>query len=70
MTIIQRPWFAAVGSAVLILGASSCIQVSAAIAEGLFDPVGTLGVSGLRMAIAAGVLLVLVRPTLRGPAAA
>jgi inner membrane transporter RhtA len=57
---------AAIACPVLILGASLCIQLSAAIAKGLFDTVGTVGTSGLRMAIAALVLLVLTRPVLRG----
>jgi inner membrane transporter RhtA len=57
---------AAIACAVLILGASLCIQLSAAIAKGLFGTVGTVGTSGLRMAIAALVLLVLARPVLRG----
>lgn len=52
--------------AVLILGASLCIQLSAAIVKGLFATVGTVGVSGLRMGIAAVVLLVLTRPVLPG----
>jgi inner membrane transporter RhtA len=46
----------------LVLGACASIQVSAALAAKLFDDVGTLGVSGLRMAIAALVLLALARP--------
>ncbi|OLF14911.1 EamA family transporter [Actinophytocola xanthii] len=50
----------------LILGASLCIQLSAALVKGLFDPVGTVGVSGLRMAVAAVVLLALTRPAPHG----
>ncbi|MGI8332521.1 EamA family transporter [Actinomadura scrupuli] len=57
---------AAIACALLILGASLCVQLSAAIAKGLLGTVGTVGVSGLRMAIAALVLLVLTRPALRG----
>ena len=49
-----------------MLVGSLSIQLSAAVASDLFDTVGTLGVSGLRMAVAAVVLLVLVRPSVRG----
>lgn len=49
-----------------ILCASLCIQLSAALAKGLFGAVGTIGTSGLRMAVAALVLLVPTRPALRG----
>ncbi len=67
MRATQRPRSAAaIACAVLILGASLCIQLSAAIAKGLFATVGTVGVSGLRMGIAAVVLLVLIRPVLPG----
>ncbi|MDQ0425651.1 MULTISPECIES: EamA family transporter [Cellulomonas] len=50
----------------LVLVGSSSIQVSAALSSSLFATVGTLGVSGLRMAVAAVVLLALTRPSLRG----
>lgn len=43
-----------------------CIQVSAALAKGLFDVVGTVGTSGVRMAVAAVLLLCLTRPVLTG----
>jgi len=46
----------------LVLGACLSIQVSAAIASRLFATVGTLGVSGLRMAVAAAVLVAVIRP--------
>lgn len=49
-----------------VLIGSLSIQLSAALASSLFASVGTLGVSGLRMAIAAVVLLALTRPSLRG----
>jgi inner membrane transporter RhtA len=39
---------------------------SAAIAAGLFASLGVMGVSGLRMTLAAVVLLVLARPTVHG----
>ena len=57
---------AAIACVILILGASLCIQLSAAIAKRLFDTVGTVGTSGLRMAVAALVLIVLTRPVLWG----
>jgi inner membrane transporter RhtA len=57
-----RP-FAAAG---LVLCGSLSVQLSAALASRLFGSVGTLGVSGLRMAIAAALLLIVVRPRLRG----
>lgn len=56
-------------AAALVLCGSISVQVSAALASGLFATVGTLGVSGLRMAIAAAVLLAVVRPRLRGRSA-
>ena len=63
---INRPHLAPLTAAGLVLGGSLSIQVSAALAAGLFATVGTLGVSGLRMAIAAVALLVIFRPRLRG----
>jgi len=64
--LINRPHLAPLAAAALVLGGSLSIQVSAALASELFDSVGTLGVSGLRMAVAAAVLLVIFRPRLRG----
>jgi inner membrane transporter RhtA len=49
-----------------VIGGSLSIQLSAALASGLFVTLGTLGVSGLRMAIAAVVLLAIFRPRLGG----
>jgi len=49
----------------VVVGSLS-IQLSAALASSLFATVGTLGVSGLRMAVAAAVLLAVARPSLRG----
>jgi len=51
---------------VCVLGGSFGVQLSAALASTLFPTVGTVGVSGLRMAVAAAVLLVVTRPSLRG----
>ncbi|MFD2758726.1 EamA family transporter [Gulosibacter faecalis] len=50
----------------LILAGSLGIQTSAAISSGLFDAYGTYGTSALRMLVGAAVLLVLVRPRIRG----
>ncbi|KQB86540.1 EamA family transporter [Corynebacterium lowii] len=50
----------------LILLGSAGIQTSSAISAGLFSSYGTFGTSALRMIIAALVLLLLVRPSLRG----
>ncbi|MFE4464285.1 DMT family transporter [Oerskovia sp. NPDC056781] len=49
-----------------VLVGSLSIQLSAVLSSSLFTTVGVLGVSGLRMAIAAVVLLALARPSLRG----
>lgn len=51
---------------VLVLIGSLGVQVSAALAMDLFDSVGVLGTSALRLVIAAVVLLAIFRPTLRG----
>lgn len=53
-------------AAVLVAFGSLGIQTSAALAEGLFDHIGVLGVSGFRMTVAALVLLAVARPRLRG----
>lgn len=50
----------------LVLIASTSVQVSALLAQTLFDRIDPLGVSGLRFAIAAITMLVVVRPRLRG----
>ena len=61
-----HPHLAPLLGALFVLVGSLSIQLSAAVASDLFDSVGTLGVSGLRMAIAAVVLVALVRPSVRG----
>lgn len=61
-----HPHLAPLLGGLFVLVGSLSIQLSAAVASDLFDTVGTLGVSGLRMAVAAVVLLVLVRPSVRG----
>ncbi len=50
----------------MILGTSATIQVSAAVAHGLFHELGPAGVSALRFALGAMILIVVVRPGLRG----
>ncbi len=50
----------------LVLAGAIGVQSSAAIAIGLFDDLGVLGTSSVRMAIAALVLLAVFRPALRG----
>lgn len=52
--------------ALMIVGTSVSIQLAAALATGLFDEVGPMGVSGLRFALGALVILPLVRPRVRG----
>lgn len=59
----RRQVLAAAG---LIVVGSAGIQVSSAISSTLFGAYGTLGVSGLRSAIAAIILLLLIRPGVRG----
>lgn len=61
-----HPHLAPLLGGLFVLVGSLSIQLSAAVASDLFDSVGTLGVSGLRMAVAAVVLVVLVRPSVRG----
>ena len=50
----------------LILGAIGSVQVSAAVATGIFDEVGPLGATALRATVAGLVLVAVVRPRLRG----
>lgn len=59
----RRQVLAAAG---LIFIGSAGIQVSSAISSTLFSAYGTLGVSALRSAIAAVVLLLVIRPRVRG----
>lgn len=53
-------------AAALVLAGSAGIQSSSAISAALFAAHGPFAVSGLRMVIAALVLLVILRPSLRG----
>jgi len=54
----------------MIVGTSLSIQLAAAIAHDLFDRLGPAGVSALRFALAAVILLAVVRPAIRGRDAA
>jgi inner membrane transporter RhtA len=56
----------ALSAAALVLVGSTAVQLSAALASGVFAPLGTLAVSGFRMTAAALVLLQLTRPRLHG----
>ena len=56
----------AVTGAAMILGTSASIQISAAIAHDLFDTLTPAGVSALRFALGAAVILPVVRPVVRG----
>ena len=60
----------AVTGAVMIVGTSLSIQLAAAIAHDLFDRLSPVGVSALRFALAAVILLAIVRPAIRGRDAA
>lgn len=57
---------ATIRAMLLVLVGSLGMQFSAVIAMGMFDSLGVLGTSSLRMAIAAIVLLLVFRPRLRG----
>jgi inner membrane transporter RhtA len=54
----------------MIVGTSATIQLSAAIAHGLFTQLAPVGVSALRFALGAALLLPVVRPAVRGRDAA
>jgi inner membrane transporter RhtA len=60
----------AVAGAAMIVGTSLSIQLAAAIAHDLFDRLGPVGVSAMRFALAAVILLAVVRPAIRGRDAA
>jgi inner membrane transporter RhtA len=60
----------AVAGAAMIVGTSLSIQLAAAIAHDLFDRLSPVGVSAMRFALAAVILLAIVRPALRGRDAA
>lgn len=52
--------------AAMIVATSATIQLSGALAHGLFDQLGPAGVSALRFALGAMILLLAVRPAVRG----
>jgi inner membrane transporter RhtA len=54
----------------MIVGTSLTIQLAAALAHDLFDRLGPVGASALRFALAAVILLAIVRPAIRGRDAA
>ncbi len=56
----------AVTGAAMILGTSASIQIAAAIAHDLFDTLTPAGVSALRFALGAAVIVPVVRPAVRG----
>ena len=56
----------AVTGAAMILGTSASIQIAAAIAHDLFDSLTPAGVSALRFALGAAVIVPVVRPAVRG----
>jgi inner membrane transporter RhtA len=60
----------AVAGAAMIVGTSLSIQLAAAIAHDLFDRLSPIGVSAMRFALAAVILLAIVRPAIRGRDAA
>ncbi|WP_240739841.1 EamA family transporter [Leucobacter triazinivorans] len=57
---------ATIRAMLLVLIGAIGVQSSAAIAMGLFDALGVLGTSSVRMSIAAVILLAVFRPRLRG----
>jgi inner membrane transporter RhtA len=60
----------AVAGAAMIVGTSLSIQLAAALAHDLFDRLGPVGASAMRFALAAVILLAIVRPAIRGRDAA
>jgi inner membrane transporter RhtA len=62
----RRPIAAAVPAPLLVLGGIVSVQVGAAVASGLIREVGPLVTVGIRLAVAALLLLLLARPGVRG----
>ncbi|HJW23194.1 MAG TPA: EamA family transporter [Candidatus Limnocylindrales bacterium] len=62
----RRPIAAAVPAPLLVLGGIVSVQVGAAVATGLIREVGPIVTVGIRLAVAAVVLLLLARPGVRG----
>ena len=61
-----RPGIASVPAPLLVLGSILSIQVGAAVASGLIRQVGPVVTVGIRLGVAAGVMLLLARPAVRG----
>ena len=64
--VTQRSVTDRVPAPVLVLTAIACVQSGAAVARTLFDDLGFAGTALLRLVIAAVVLLVVLRPPVRG----
>jgi len=62
----RRPFTAAIPAPLLVLGSIVSIQVGSAIASGLIREVGSVVTVGIRLSVAALVMLVLARPLVRG----
>lgn len=62
----HSPLFRSLLAALFVLIGSVSIQISSTLATSVFSSAGTLGTSGLRFIVAAGVLLLIVRPRVRG----
>src|SRR5262245_1775581 len=62
----RRPFAAAVPAPLLVLGSIVSIQVGSAIASGLIREVGSVVTVGIRLSVAALVMLLLARPLVRG----
>ena len=60
-----RPLGAAVPAPLLVLGSIVSVQVGAAVASGLIREVGPLVTVGIRLGVAAGVMLLVARPSVR-----
>jgi inner membrane transporter RhtA len=62
----RRSIVAAVPAPLLVFGSIVSIQIGAAIASGLVQQVGAVVTVGIRLAVAAAVMLLLARPSVRG----
>jgi inner membrane transporter RhtA len=59
-----------IAGAAMIVATSAAIQIAAAVAHGLFAQLGPAGTSALRFTLGAAIIVVAVRPRLRGRARA
>ena len=64
--VIDRPGLSRVPSPALVLGSILSVQLGAAFARTTFDEFGAAGTSALRLSWAGVLMLILVRPSLRG----